>query len=355
MLSVSVVGWSALAVALMPSSPAETVTGRTTVVVGADTNAAQSSDRLSTAGAAAIGGFVDYTRGFGRSAFGQGRIEVDLDLFSRPAGTSRAGLSAHLTFGRFLMGAGRVRRVGARSIFPRLRLDGALRYGLALRIDGATDPEGSVWTRAAPGIPVSEQLPDRADDDVLDPDLALTGPNVAFLRPLHVATALTRLRFEPYRRTRLEVELSVERVLQAGEPGAPRRHYLQFAVAVTVRQRIVRWLRLEASYQYERRFHDERRDREAGLLVLSTHRTEAVIRFRWRRWRLEFEHDMRIRAASGNGSRTHRHAVGIALRRKLSRTFAVIADASRTHQIRLDRDGRDWTRFRGGIGVEVRY
>ena len=337
-----------------PADRTEDTRVRATVLAGVDTNAEQSRSGEGLAGAMNVDLSVDHVRRLNERTLGLATFDTDLDLFSDGADASQVGLGASLGLARFLVGNGSIRRVGGRRRMPRLRAEAHLVYGLALQIEGPSEAPSSVWQRA-PEDPNNDELPELADDDVLDPDAGLNGPAVAFAQPLHDIALVTRLRWEPLRRTRLTLEPVVRRILQNGDPGDPRRHYVQTELGVSLRQRIFRWVQIEGEYRFERRDHDERRDRADDPLVLATHRTEAALRFRIKRFRLRLQHQFRFRSASGNGSRTRRHVARIDARWRFHRPLSLVATGAGAFQARLDRGDRDWVRWRGGLGLEVRY
>ncbi len=347
---------SAVPISNPPQAPrpvdALRVTG--TVLGGVDSNADLQSDPPGVAGALRIDLELDYVHPVRARNFIIFETEAAVDAYSGESRASRTELTASLTWGRFLLGSGAV--LGARRRprrFPQLRLDLTLDYGLAVRIDGRPVPVPSAWNRADPDS--DGELPPVVDDELLDVDAGLSGPALAFLRPLHDVRLRTRLRWSPVRSTRFELEPAISRVLQAGRPGAAVRHYVQTQVGVSARHRLWRGFRLEAGYQFERRDHDERLDRQDNRLGLTTHRTQAAAVLRFRRWQLWLEHRFRWRVASGGGTRTRRHTGRLEARWRVSRRWVVVARGAATFQARLDRADRDWSRLTGGLGLRVRY
>ncbi|MEL7239423.1 MAG: hypothetical protein AAGK78_11225, partial [Planctomycetota bacterium] len=290
---------------------------RSAVIGGVDSNAEQSSRNQRAVTAVDVELDLLFERAIGMKTFVDVQAEVDVTWFGGEVDASRATLGAFLAFGRTLMGnAGRKK---TERQYPVVEAQVGLGYGLAVRIDGRPEAPSPVWRRRPSGeLP---PLTDLADDDVFDPDTGITGPAIAFLRPLHDWRLSPRLRWLPRRGTRIELETAVSRVLQGGnDPGDPVRHYVQPEVEVGFRQRLWSRFRLDGEYRFEWRTHDAREDRRDNTLRLSTHRTRLGVAFRGRRWRWRLEHRFRFRSASGDGARTRRQVLRTQLQRRFGRT-----------------------------------
>ena len=339
--------WIQVAAAALSASSPETVDVEVAILAGVDTNAEQSARDDAVAGAATMEVDFDYRRRLGRRTYGGFEGDAEIDLFTGQAEASRATLETALTLGHALVGSPSEAEVR----WTRLRVELQAGYGLALRIAGRPEAPDSVWRR----VPEGEPPPQLADDDVLDPDVSLSGPAIAFLRPLHDIRVLARLRWRPARTTRIDLGPGLRRVLQGAEPDEPRRHHVQLEGGLGIRQRLARWVQIEGRYRFEHRAHDERRDRADDRLVLSTHRTAAILQLRGGPWRFRFEHEFRFRTASGGGARTRRHVGHIEAQYRVHRRLSVMAGISASDQARLDRPDRDWRRWTAGLGVGLSY
>ena len=344
----------ALAMAAESPQPKELLRIDAVAMAGVDSNVELTSDDVPAEAALDLSFDLGYVRRLGERHYVMLETDVEFDLFSGESRASRATVGGSVTWGRFLVGAGSVS--GARAQpreFPRLRAELSVDYGLVARIDGRPLPSLPVWVRS-PSLIDGSGLP-VVDDERLDPDDEGAGPALAFVRPLHDVALRSRFRWEPHRTSRIDFAPAVRRVLQDSLSGSVARHYLQSELRLSVRQRLWRWMRMEAGYRFERRGHDERKDRTDGRLVLNTHRTRAAVELRWRPLRVRLEHAFRFRTASGGGTRTRRHTSTLQARWRLARGWAVVAELTGTQQARLDRQGRDWTRWTSSLGLRLRY
>ena len=337
-------------------------------VTGLDSNVELTSNDMPSSGVLKVGGELEYAHRLPANLVGLGAFSVDGALW-RPAATGGTVTgSAELSMGGFLVGSGKIRRIGASSTFPRLRMVVTGRYGFGTDFAGGTSVTSGGGEVVPPPASDDEEEEEEEEADELDEAEELDGTPVdepvdsssglvasAFMDPFHRISARTSFRFDASRALWFELSSSFIRVYSAGDVGQTNRNFNQPQVRLRMRYDLMKRLSLRIGYRYEHRFYDERTNDLGQVLIYQTHRPQASVLLDLDEVSIQLRYQLRYRRINDPGRDRLRHGVGVVGDYRLTKVLSAIAEVAYMDENRIDRPDRDWNRFLAVAGVQFMY